>query len=118
MNKLKQSTNEKEESKIDHSEKLSSEREKEGVLWFSLMNDLQNDRFDVENLRSLPTTEKNGIVSKAKQIVMDEVEVLHYQLDKQYQSLKCVWYNDELEINNFLSLFYLVRHLIEVFKQE
>ena len=87
-------------------------------MWFELLRDLQNDRYEINNLRSLPATEKNAATSKAKQVVLDEVEVLHYHLDKQYQSLKCLWYNEEIEIKNFASLFHLVRYLIEMHRQD
>jgi hypothetical protein len=58
------------------------------------------------------------VTGKARQVVLDEVEVLHYHLDQQYQSLKCLWFSEELEVKNCLSLFHWVRYLIELHKQD
>ena len=58
------------------------------------------------------------MTGKARQVVLDEVEVLHYHLDRQYQSLKCLWFSEELGVRDCLSLFHCVRYLIEMHKQD
>lgn len=56
-------------------------------------------------------------MSMAHTILFDQAEIMHYQLDRQYQSLKYLWFSEEIN-NNSLSLFLLVRFMIEKFKQE
>lgn len=43
----------------------------------------------------MPITERQLQLRKAKQIILDQTEILHYYLDKQYQSLRNLWFVDE-----------------------
>jgi hypothetical protein len=56
-------------------------------------------------------------MSKAHSILFDQAEIMHYRLDRQYQSLKYMWFAEEID-NHSPSLFLLVRFTIEKFKQE
>lgn len=77
-----------------------------------------SEQFDIKGLRKLPLTEKEAKVKKAKQVILDQVEILHYRLNKQYQSLRCMWFNEEVNIDSLTSLYSMVRYLIEQWKQE
>lgn len=44
--------------------------------------------------------EKERIRSKARKVILDLAEVLHYGVGKQYESLKCFWYHQSIEQNS------------------
>ena len=62
------------------------------VVWFELLIDLQNDLLRLTNLFKFEPRGKDITISKGREIILDQSEVLHHKLEKQYQSLRCLWY--------------------------
>lgn len=66
---------------------------------------MQTEDFLIDKLKVLPIIQRDIEFKKAKQVVIDQAEVLHYHLEKQYQSLRNLWFFDDLSETNYVSLF-------------
>lgn len=92
------------------------DRLKEKEYWFELMLDLQNDEFDIGKFRQLSLSDKEEQMRSAQNIIFDQVEIMHYQLSRQYQSLRYLWFAEEI-CDSSQSILLSARFMIEEFRQ-
>ena len=93
------------------------DRLKEKEYWFEFMLDLQNDEFDIGKFRQLSLSDKEEQMKSAQNIVFDQVEIMHYKLGRQYQSLRYLWFAEDI-CDSSESIFLFARFMIEEFRQE
>ena len=80
---------------------------------------MQSELIDFDCLRGLSSTKRRSHLAKVKDILLDLAENLHYELDRQYQSLRCLWLAEEAIVGEgWLNMLLAVRLHIEQAKQE